>query len=196
MRALSFIAFVALSVLASPSAEADEWRVLSGDGKTLPSDCVGKPVTPECIVDTMIACEVLSPIGVSMADEPLRFHPSCYSLGWILTVSNYDGVPHFEVRHADPQEPVTYRYRIETRTVNERDMLHRTGLDDWRLGDLAVNVWFKWCLAGYDCRGSEYPRTRFLRREKYRWTLLPRMFDPYNLGSKGGPDRWDHWNSK
>ncbi len=39
------------------------WKVVSGDGALLTSDCVGVLTSPECLIDTMITCTARSWVG-------------------------------------------------------------------------------------------------------------------------------------
>ena len=60
------------------------WRAVSGDGTLLTSDCVGEFSSPECILDTMMACDAWSNVdhitGHDARGNAYRHHPICARL--------------------------------------------------------------------------------------------------------------------
>lgn len=55
------------------------WRVISGDGKLVSSNCIGRFETPDCIVDTVMACGVWS-----WQDDVTEYDPYIEGLGYRL----------------------------------------------------------------------------------------------------------------
>ncbi len=60
------------------------WKVVSGDGTLLTSDCVGVFTSPECVLDTIIACTAWSWVdevtAVDSSGYEYYWHPICDTL--------------------------------------------------------------------------------------------------------------------
>ena len=60
------------------------WKVVSGDGTLLTSDCIGVFTSPECVLDTVLACEAWSRVDEVTAVDSYGYedhwHPICDSL--------------------------------------------------------------------------------------------------------------------
>jgi hypothetical protein len=112
----------------------DGWSFVSGDGQKFSSACIGKMRSPQCLVDTMMACGAWSDLDAGWPSETdaeeVFNHPICHAL------QNYPGKPGvgiatFTGPGFDPDNWMIY-YKIDQRLVD------RTWLID---PDLPYHLW-------------------------------------------------------
>jgi hypothetical protein len=116
----------------------DGWNVISGDGQKFSSACIGDLRSPQCLVDTMMACGAWSNVE---ADWPTEFdaqlffnHPICRAL------MNYPKVPtlglqSFVYYESDPQ--IIVYYKLDQRRV-KRSTLIDPDLPPHLWGDILI----------------------------------------------------------
>lgn len=75
------------------------WKVVSGDGALLTSDCVGVLTSPECLIDTMITCTARSWVGPEQGFDYNAAHPT---VGPDLFFNPICNVPRSDGRDEDP----------------------------------------------------------------------------------------------
>lgn len=128
---------IAASVLLSPwPTEADQWQVISGDGKEVSSTCLGSNETPTCLAETAIACSVWSEGMMDSRDGRNHRAPICGSSG-LLTLHSVLFMPV-------PKKLARYFYRLETWRLEDADIPNLPRRADrppiWRAGDTVVEV--------------------------------------------------------
>jgi hypothetical protein len=148
-----------------PLTSKDKPLVMAFDEARTTSQCVGKPATPMCAIETMFACwnrgdHHLCRIGLNLDHEP-----------------NYGGgAPH-------PDD--VYLYRVVKRQIltkktlpwKPEDVLERPGLKAPEAGDMRVDIWMVRCnkeISPAACENDKYASTSafIVRREGDRWTVL------------------------
>ena len=138
------------------------WRTLAGDGSVVTSQCIGELSSPECIVDTMIACAAWTPARgwprPSTPDWVGGYHPVCDVLRaepgnpgvWART---FLGIPS----HAGPKDRI-YFYRAVPFAITEEMIPWFADDPDyplhWRAGDVAVAVPLVRCVPKPECELS------------------------------------------
>jgi hypothetical protein len=144
MRLSSWALALATAFFAAGLARAEPvgpWRVLSGDGRLITSDCLGTNASPECLADTVIACELFSPAPDYNPDGIYHEHTLCSSPG----VRQLLGTTPIYI---DPRL-VTVFYSFDPWVLAEPDLWYRG--EDWRVGDLAVDVELFACFPRPEC---------------------------------------------
>lgn len=136
---------LALSLDAASALAAGEplepWRMISGDGRLVTSECLGSNATPDCLSDTVLACELFSPPPDYNPDGLYHEHPLCSSPG----VRQLLGTTPM---HIDPRL-VTIYYSFDRWVLTDADLWYRG--DDWKAGDLAVDVELFACFPRPQC---------------------------------------------
>ena len=165
-----------MAVLAAPGW-AGNWTpepdmfTLSGDGSMVSSDCVGKLTSPQCVIDTMMACVAWTPDSAKPGpDFPGGYHPVCDVLR--AKPGNTGMVPMIYPTGIwpDPNNVVVH-YRIATFPITEDNMTdfdkrrlereRRYGAPPWEIeaymrpGDLGVAVFLRWCEPNEACHLPE-----------------------------------------
>ena len=164
---------VALAVSASATAAGDRfppppagegWKILAGDGSVVTSQCIGQLSSPECIVDTMIACAAWTPARgwprPSTPDWIGGYHPVCDVLRaepgnpgvWARTFLGTPG-------HAGPKDRIYFYRAVPFAITEEMIPWFESDPDDplhWRAADVAVAVPTVRCLPRDECRLNEW----------------------------------------
>lgn len=123
------------------------WKVVSGDGTLLTSDCVGVFTSPECVLDTVLACEAWS-----WMDEVTAVDSSGYKYFWnpiCDTLRSRPGDAGTGVRSfrggRDNPEDFSYYYKAVPFVLTEGNVPSRHAPPypegwscDWCPGDVAV----------------------------------------------------------
>ena len=173
--ALAFAVALAVSASATaagdrfpPPPEGEGWKTLAGDGSVVTSDCIGEMSSPECIVDTMIACDAWTPGRpwlYDYVDESWigRQHPVCDVLrirpghGGYAPRTLGVGTIGTQAKHR------IYFYRTIPFEITEEMIpwfsADREDPDDplnWRAGDVAVALPTVRCLPKPECRTKEW----------------------------------------
>ena len=147
-----------------PPPEGEGWRTLAGDGSVVTSDCIGELSSPECIVDTMIACDAWNPgPGWPRSTSPGwidGYHPVCDvlrrrpghddSAPWTLGV---------DTDVAGPKDRVYFYRAVPFAITEEMIPWFESDPDDplhWRAADVAVAVATVRCLPRDECRLNEW----------------------------------------
>lgn len=112
----------------------DGWHYVSGDGKVFSSSCIGEPVSPQCLVDTMMACGAWSdhvtiwPGADRPEGEPDRSeyynHPICDALEHYPGTAGY-GLNTF-IDSYMPRETLIWYYRTN-HVIADEDFLNEDG---------------------------------------------------------------------
>lgn len=114
----------------------ENWRMVSGDGQRWTSDCIGDFRSPDCIVDTIMACEAWSP-----TEEPTLIDKDGYEYYWhpvCELLRSTPGDPSVGVRNFGTVEKTEYRedwisyYRTASFILSEETKipyLHRRAYD-------------------------------------------------------------------
>lgn len=139
--------------------------VMAADDAMTTSQCVGKPETPLCAVETMLACwergdHHLCRIGLNLDHEP-RYG---------------GGAPH-------PED--IYLYRVVKREILTKktlpwkpdEVLERPGIVSPQEGDMRIDVWLVRCtkeISPEACDHYKYAATSafIVRHEGDRWSVL------------------------
>jgi len=119
----------------------EPWRMISGDRRLITSECLGSNATPDCLADTVLACELFSPGPDYSLDGLYHEDPLCSSPGVRLLLSSTP-------LHIDPQLATIY-YSFD-RWVLTADDLWSWG-EGWKVGDLAVDVETFGCFPRAEC---------------------------------------------
>ena len=174
-RTIPALAFTVALALGAPGAAdrfppppaGEGWRTLAGDGSVVTSQCIGQLSSPECIVDTMIACAVWTPAaGWRRAKTPAwigGFHPVCDVLRIQPGHSGYG--PRTlggSTSAAGPKHRIFF-YRTIPFAITEEMIpwfaADREDPDDplnWRAGDVAVAVPTVRCRPKEECRLTKW----------------------------------------
>jgi len=127
------------------------WRYVTQDPATTDSQCIGDPKTPECAIDTYIACYVRN-------DGRL-----CAAVG--LTVEFTRG----------PSRGRFSRYQISSSrrltAAGSPPILYGVGQMTWQPGDIEV-VTRRISCSGGQCGGGEFQMKYVLRRSADRWIVV------------------------
>ncbi len=121
------------------------WKAVSGDGSLQTSDCVGLLTSPECLLDTIMACEAWSRVdeitAVNTYGDEYYWHPVCYSLRGRPGVA--DEVSTFEGGSGNPED-FSYYYKtvsfaLTVENTHPRRRLYPEGRScSWCPGDVVV----------------------------------------------------------
>ena len=208
MRSMArmFVSLVVVTVAIVPAKlEAAEWQEIWGDGTKVDSDCVGSAATPECLVDTLVACDVWSEYPGYYDHDEFRPSPVCSVIG--------SPAPYGILFVSLPRQLVHYRYRVEPQVLKESDIpdwaregsyFARLLNTFWRPGDRAMDLWMKHCRPCDDCikearknpgrvLGAGYRfdvciehsivKTFILRRDGERWRVAG-IYNPADPGTR------------
>lgn len=111
------------------------WNFISGDGKTFSSPCIGKPRSPQCLVDTMMACSMWTDTGAGWPSETDKeeyySHPICKAL-MNDPIHPGRGIRVFFDPGRHPENDMIY-YKLDSRVVDQA-MLETEGAP-WSLID-------------------------------------------------------------
>ena len=192
-----FLRLVISSVIAAGvhfnTASAGELRTLGWSKETSSSRCIGDPKTPECAVETQIACDI-------WGDKRL-----CDIVGYRDPMGRYTV--------SDYQKVGTTLYEfVGRKTISEGDAklyVDSYGRRPWRAGDVAVRIFFWGCRPDEsclvesrddptreygegcpqaDCERDKMPSTIVVRRSSAKWIHVG---TPQGLDFPG-----EFWNRK
>ena len=149
---LAFLITLAAATDNSP-AEAKVWKVISGDGAEVTSECLGSKETIECLVDTAISCSVWSQIMAITADRQTHNDPICDSPGLLYE--------HDFLVVDTPKRLARYLYFTEQWVLAAKDIsayFANYGARSWKEGDTVVDVFAIRCTAKHTCtKGTVQP---------------------------------------
>lgn len=121
----------------------DGWKVVSGDGTLTSSDCIGDFYQPECIVDTMMACDARSPMDEPTSNDGFHlyyWHPLCEVLRPFPGEAR-SHVRSFAVGGSDPDDIVFY-YKTIRFTLTEEMIPDWPNVPGepcrWCVGDIVI----------------------------------------------------------
>jgi hypothetical protein len=126
----------------------DGWSFVSGDGQKFSSACIGNLRSPQCLVDTMMACAAWSDLDAGWPTETdaeeMKNHPICKSL-MNHPIHPGLGLSIFGDVGFEPSNSMTY-YKLDSRTVDQAMLesegaprkLIQTNDCDICLGDTAI----------------------------------------------------------
>ena len=185
------------------AAKAGELRVI--DGTWASSPCIGSFATPTCLIDTIIACDLLIHYPKNHPNVGTSLRTTCESIG---------SPGHWRSFGAGPAHRfVRYGYRIETWAIEDKDIPDwaMPGHDHaiwreihWEAGDLAADVFMHNCRPHRacleesrrnpdldlgracprdDCYDSSFPTTFILRQVADRWRVVD-SYDPVDHGTR------------
>lgn len=146
MRQLSHLSLaLALALHASWAFAAGQplepWRMISGDGRLVTSECLGSNATPDCLADTVLACELLSPPPNYNPDGLYHEHPLCSAPG----VRQLLGTIPIGI---DPRLLTIY-YSFDRWILTDADLWYLA--EDWKAGDQAVDIELFACFPRLTC---------------------------------------------
>lgn len=142
---LEFATVFALALSYSNATFAEPqgpWRVMSGDGRLISSDCLGSNATPECLAETALACEGLSPAWSSAA--PIEEHALCQTPGLSMVAGTWP----IDVDH----RLVTIYYMFDPWTLRSEDL--GSPSSEWQAGDTALDIHLFACAPRPSCLGG------------------------------------------
>jgi len=142
---MTLLVAVGIASVATP-ADAAVWKVISGDGTEVTSECLGSNETIECLVDTAIACSVWSQ-GIMVTVDRKHYRDStCDSPGLL---GNHD-----YLLLNTPKRLTRYLYLTEQWVLTVEDIpphFADYGLRSWKGGDTVVDVHAIRCTESYQC---------------------------------------------
>ena len=133
------------------------WKVISGDGAEVTSECLGSKETIECLVDTAISCSVWSQGPSVTVDRQIYRDPICDSPG-LFYEHLYMG------DSSSPKRLTRYLYFTDQWVLKAEDItdniLRFAGYSDRTLkeGDTVVDVFAIRCSESHTCsKGTGQP---------------------------------------
>lgn len=161
-----------------PPDPPDYWRWITQDEATTTSRCIGRPETPVCAIETIIACFTRDEgalCGVAHGDSSVG--PSKKSRGTAFVATKYRFVS---------------AKRLAEEDISVYDRLACVGA--WQPGDLRVEVRRASCWRreqGYECKGPSVSDTERLEAYSFEY-IVRRSGDRWNVvvwGDLGTPER-------